>query len=102
MGLSVDVPTALLVMALVTFATRIGGFVMMIWVPLSPRVQRFLEALSGSVLVAMVLPLAIQGDLASKLALLVATLTMLTSRNVVAAISASLLAVVLLRAVISG
>ncbi len=100
MELNVDIPTALVVMALITFATRIGGFLIMNWVPLSPRVQRFLEALSGSVLVALVLPLAVQGDLASQLALLVAASTMLATRNMVAAITAAMIAVVLLRAVI--
>lgn len=98
MALSVDVPTALVVMALVTFATRIGGFLVMIWIPLSARVQRFLEALSGSVLVALVLPMAIHGDLAGQLALLVAAITMLATRNSVAAIAAAMIAVVALRA----
>ncbi|MEQ8652604.1 MAG: AzlD domain-containing protein [Kiloniellales bacterium] len=98
MALSVDVPTALVVMALVTFATRIGGFLVMIWIPLSARVQRFLEALSGSVLVALVLPMAIHGDLAGQLALLVAATTMLATRNSVAAIAAAMIAVVALRA----
>lgn len=98
MGLSVDVPTALVVMALVTFTTRIGGFLVMIWIPLSARVQRFLEALSGSVLVALVLPMAIHGDLAGQLALLVAAITMLATRNSVAAIAAAMIAVVALRA----
>lgn len=100
MGFSVDVPTALVVMALITFATRIGGFVIMSWVPLSPRVRGFLEALSGSVVVALVLPLAVRGDLASQLALVVAALIMLATRNMIAAITAAMVAVVLLRMVI--
>ncbi len=72
----------------------------MIWIPLSPRVERFLEALSGSVLVALVVPLALAGDLATKLALAVATVTMLTTRNAVATIASSMLSVVIVHALI--
>ncbi len=100
MALSVDVPTGLLIMALVTYATRIGGFLIMVWIPLSPRVERFLDALSGSVMVALVLPMALSGDLAIKLAIAIAAVTMLITRNVVAAISASLLAAFLLRSLL--
>ncbi len=100
MALEVDLPTALAVMALTTYATRIGGVVIMRWIPLSRRVQRFLEALSGSVLVALVAPMALAGDLGFKLALAVAAGTMLATRNAAAAIAAAMLAVVILRAVL--
>lgn len=100
MGLSVDLPTALVAMALATYATRVGGVAIMMWIPLSRRVERFLEALSGSVLVALVVPMVLAGDLASQLALAAAAVTMLATRNAVAAIAAALLAVVILRALI--
>ncbi len=58
------------VMALVTLITRYGGVFLMSWVPINRRVEGFINGLSGSVLVALVLPLAVAGDLAARLALL--------------------------------
>ena len=46
------------VMALVTLATRWGGVFVMAYVPIGPRVRRFIAAMSGSVLVAVLAPLA--------------------------------------------
>ncbi|GEM_PF-168958 len=51
-----------LVMALVTLATRWGGVFVMAFVPISDRVRQFITAMSGSVLVAIVAPMALQGD----------------------------------------
>lgn len=50
-----------LVMALVTLATRWGGVFVMAFVPISDRVRQFITAMSGSVLVAIVAPIALQG-----------------------------------------
>ena len=43
----------ILIMAIVTLATRWGGVVIMAYVPISEPVQRFITAMSGSVLVAL-------------------------------------------------
>ncbi|MHB1371849.1 MAG: AzlD domain-containing protein, partial [Pseudomonadaceae bacterium] len=45
-----------LVMAGVTLATRWGGVYVMSFVPLGARVRRFISAMSGSVLVALLAP----------------------------------------------
>lgn len=98
--LSVDIPTALVVMALVTFVTRAGGLFIMTWIPVSRRVERFLDALSGSVMVALVVPMTLSGDLAMQLAVAAAVAVMLATRNAVLAVAAAMVAVLLVRAVI--
>jgi uncharacterized membrane protein len=47
---------AILAMAVVTYATRIGGILLMARVSLSPRIEAFLRYLSGSVLIAIIAP----------------------------------------------
>jgi len=46
------VSAAILVMAVATYAMRAGGFWLMAFVPLTPRLRRMIEALPGSVVVA--------------------------------------------------
>jgi uncharacterized membrane protein len=48
-------------MAVVTYLSRIGGVWAMSFVPMTPRIEAALKALSGSVLVALVVPAAIEG-----------------------------------------
>ena len=65
-----DGPSAALIilgMALVTYLSRASGLWIMAFVPLSPRIERALKALSGSVLVALVVPAALAGDLGLQL-----------------------------------
>ena len=64
-----------LVMALVTLATRWGGVFVMAFVPIGDRVRQFITAMSGSVLVAIVAPMALQGDAGARLALLATAAT---------------------------
>ena len=52
-----DPLTVVLVMALVTLATRWGGVFVMAFVPISDRARQFITAMSGSVLVAIVAPI---------------------------------------------
>ncbi|WP_444679225.1 AzlD family protein [Halomonas sp. E19] len=56
------VVAAILIMALVTYLTRAGGVFVMAHVPIGPKVERFINAMAGSVLIAVITPLAIQGD----------------------------------------
>jgi uncharacterized membrane protein len=44
------------IMAIVTLTTRWGGVLIMSYVPISDHVQRFINAMSGSVLVALLRP----------------------------------------------
>lgn len=85
------------IMAIVTLATRWGGIFVMSFVPIGPRVQQFIGAMSGSVLVALLAPLAVQGDGGARLALLVTGATMLLLKKPLPAIAAGIVAAALFR-----
>lgn len=87
----------ILIMALVTLATRWGGVFIMAFVPISRRVQQFIRAMSGSVLIALLAPLAAQGDGGAKLALLVTAGVALVLKKPLPAISAGIVAAALFR-----
>lgn len=87
----------ILIMAIVTLATRWGGIFVMSFVPVGRRVQQFISAMSGSVLVAVLAPLAIDGDNGARLALLVTAATMLLLKRPLPAIAAGILAAALFR-----
>ena len=61
----------LIIMAIVTIVTRWGGIFIMSYVPINYRVQQFITAMSGAVLIAIIAPMLITSDLGGKLALLV-------------------------------
>ena len=63
--MSVDpgVLLAILVMAAATTFNRVAGFFLMRLVPVTPRVRRVLDALPGAVLVALLAPSAVRGDM---------------------------------------
>lgn len=86
-----------LIMAAVTLATRWGGVFVMSFVPISYRVQQFISAMSGSVLVALLTPLAINGDNGARLALLTTAITMLLLKKPLPAIAAGIMAAALFR-----
>jgi uncharacterized membrane protein len=87
----------ILIMAIVTLATRWGGVVIMSYVPISDRVQRFINAMSGSVLVALLAPLALEGDHGARLALLTTLIVMLVVKKPLWAIAAGIAAAALFR-----
>ncbi|MBK5959286.1 branched-chain amino acid ABC transporter [Rhodoplanes elegans] len=72
---------AIAAMALVTYAMRAGGFWMMGRVPLTPRVQRMLAALPGSIVAATVLPIVVNGGPLAAAAVGAGVLTMWIARN---------------------
>ena len=69
----------------------------MAFVPISDRVRQFITAMSGSVLVAIVAPMAWQGDAGARLALLATAVTMLVLKKPLPAIAAGILAAALVR-----
>ncbi|MFT7388783.1 MAG: putative membrane protein [Candidatus Endobugula sp.] len=85
------------VMAIVTLATRWGGVFMMGFVPINDRVQQFISAMSGSVLIAVLTPLAINGDNGARLALLATAITMLVLKKPLLAISAGIVVAAVVR-----
>lgn len=86
------------IMGLVTLATRWGGVFVMSFVPINYRVQRFISAMSGSVLVAVLTPLAVNGDNGARLALLSTAVVMLLVKKPLPAIAAGIVAAALVRA----
>lgn len=79
------------VMTLVTLVTRYGGVFLMSFVPINRRVEGFINGMSGSVLIALILPMAVQGDTAARLALLTTLLTVLWLKKPLPAIAAGLI-----------
>lgn len=80
-----DVPalTAIAMVATITFASRLAGAVLMSRFDLSPRVQRFLDALSVSVIAALVASYVAQNGLREGAAVAVAAAIMLGSKSAV-------------------
>lgn len=72
---------AILVMAITTFLMRAGGYWLMAHVPLTARVRRMLEALPGSIVTAIVLPIVINVGPAALLATVAAAVVMILRRN---------------------
>ncbi len=93
-----DVMLAIAAMSAVTVSLRTGGYFLMSYVTVTPRVRRMLEALPGSVIAAAVLPVALQGGLVAITAVLLAMLAMYLSRSDIVAIVAGVGAAALLRA----
>ncbi len=87
----------ILIMAAVTLATRWGGVWVMSFVPISYRVQQFISAMSGSVLVALLTPLALNGDNGARLGLLATAITMLLLKKPLPAIAAGIVVTALFR-----
>ncbi|MEQ6916460.1 AzlD family protein [Halomonas aquatica] len=88
---------AIMGMALVTYMTRAGGVFVMSRVPIGPRVERFINAMAGSVLVAVITPMAVNGDGGARLALLATLVVMVLLRRPLAAITAGILTAALWR-----
>ncbi len=90
---------ALLAMAVVTYLCRASGVVLMSRVTITPRIERALKALPGSIVVATVLPLAIDGGAPALLGIAAAVTMMRLTRFELAALLAGLASVAGSRAV---
>lgn len=86
-----------LIMAIVTLATRWGGVFVMSFVPINYRVQQFIGAMSGSVLVAVLTPLAVNGDNGARVALASTAVVMLLVKKPLPAIAAGIIAAAVFR-----
>lgn len=87
----------IIAMALVTLATRWGGLFIMSFIPISYRVKQFINGMSGSVLIAILVPLAVEGDIGARLALLTTTIIMLLLKKPLPAIAAGVVVAALCR-----
>jgi uncharacterized membrane protein len=87
----------IVIMAVVTLVTRWGGFFIMSFVPISDGVRRFIGAMSGSVLVAILAPVAVEGDLGARLALLTTLVLILVVKRPLVAITSGFVMAALVR-----
>lgn len=78
-------------MALTTLVTRLGGVFIMSMVPINRKVSLFIRAMSGSVLVALLAPIAINGDIGARTGLLATALMMVCFKKPLLAIAAGIL-----------
>ncbi|TGD97145.1 AzlD family protein [Methylobacterium nonmethylotrophicum] len=81
---------AILALALVTYLCRASGVVLMSRVRLTPRVERGLRALPGSIVVATALPTGLSAGLPGLLGLVTAAGVMAVTRFELAAVLAGL------------
>lgn len=81
---------ALAVMAIATYAMRAGGFWLMRRVAPSPRIERMLAALPGSIIAATVAPIILRDGLAALLAIGAALLAVLLTKRDIVAVAAGM------------
>jgi uncharacterized membrane protein len=80
--------TAVAGMAFASYACRVGGFLLMGYIPITPRVEAALKAMPLAVMIGIVTPAATSGSVPEIAAVLVAALTSkLTGKDVVAAVA---------------
>jgi uncharacterized membrane protein len=89
---------AILVTAAIVLLMRFGGFWLMGRVPLTPRLRLMLEALPGSIIAAIVLPIAVRIGPVAGLAVLAGAVVMAWRRNELLAVTAGVLVGALARA----
>ncbi len=74
-------------MAIVTYAMRAGGFWLMRWVRLTPRIQAWIRHIPGAVIISLVAPAALTRGPAEALAVAVTAVVMVATRNELAAMA---------------
>jgi len=88
---------AILGMAVVTYATRASGLWLMTRMPSSPRFERWLRAVPGAILAALIAPAIVDGGGLAALAVLIAMIVVARTGSVLAATLLGVGAVVLVR-----
>lgn len=94
-----DVMLAFAVMTAVTVAARLGGFWLMGYVDVTPRVRRMLDALPGSIIVAAALPIAVNGGPVVMFAIVAAIAATVVFRNDFIAVIVGMTVAALARAI---
>lgn len=89
-------------MALLTYATRAGGLWLMGRVEPTPRVAAWMRHIPGAILVALVAPAVLTGNLADAVAGLATVLVAWRTRNVLLAMVVGIVVVAGLRALAGG
>ena len=96
-----EVMIAFMVMTVVTVASRAGGFWLMGYINITPRIRRMLEALPGSIMVAASLPVAINGGAVVMFAITAAMIVTIVRRNDFIAVFTGMTVAALARAAVS-
>ena len=94
-----DVLLAFAVMMIVTVASRAGGYWLMGYITITPRVRRMLEALPGSIIVAASLPVAVNGGPVVMFAIVAAMVVTIIRRNDFIAVITGMAVAALARAI---
>jgi uncharacterized membrane protein len=89
---------AIAAMALATHFIRFAGYALMARVPVTPRLQRMLDALPGSVVAATVLPIVVRSGGPAMLGIAIVMAIMIWRRNEFLAVCTGVGAVALARA----
>jgi uncharacterized membrane protein len=89
---------AIAAMAAVTVFTRFAGFWMMGRVTLTPRILRMLEALPGSVVAALIVPVIAKEGLSAGVAMVAVAMLMIWRRNEFLALAAGIAVAASIRA----
>src|SRR5690348_2102053 len=92
-----EVLVTVLGMALVTYATRVGGLVLVSRVKLSGRAERWLTQLPGAVLIAIVVPEVIKSGIAGMVAGLITVVVAWRSSSMLLAMVLGVLSIFGLR-----
>ncbi len=87
-------------MALVTYATRAGGFWLIGLLTPSPRIEAWLKQIPGAVLVALIAPTILASSIAETLAAVATVLVAIRTKNVLIAMLVGVATVALLRLIV--
>lgn len=95
---SLTVVLAIVGMAVATYSMRAGGYWLMGYVTLTPRIRRMLEASPGAVIVATVLPIVVREGLPAAAAITAGGIVMFALRRDYLAVAAGMMVSAILRA----
>jgi uncharacterized membrane protein len=98
-GFSLITLFAIVLMALATYATRVGGLWLASRFDLSERAGSWLDQIPGAILVALVAPVVLTGGPAEALAALAVVVVAVRTASLPAAMVTGVVAVVVLRAI---
>ncbi|HYX48595.1 MAG TPA: AzlD domain-containing protein [Ktedonobacteraceae bacterium] len=87
-------------MALVTYATRAGGFWLMGLITPSPRIEAWLKQIPGAVLVSIIAPTVLASSVAETVAAVATVLVAIRTKNVLVAMLVGVATVALLRLIV--
>lgn len=88
---------AIMCMAVATYFTRVAGLLIVSRINPSPRLRSFLDHMPSSILVAIIVPTLADKGPAEFLAAVLAALTAIFTRNLIASLLSGLIAVSVLR-----